>query len=169
MVCICIGLLKSLWSKKNDIIFLKETYHLISAFSIYTCTMFSACLLQERIKDLPVSLAIRVALNSDMGLVCGLTKSCHIWAEILLNPEESVLQIVIIVFLLPINQVCCELFYRLAKKMYNTSLIQIPFPPNTTQNKKPIGHIAHLSNTSHNDAHTLVNLCIIKFKFTRII
>lgn len=78
--------------------------------------MFSACLLQERIKDLPVSLAIRVALNSDMGLVCGLTKSCHIWAEILLNPEESVLQIVIIVFLLPINQVCCELFYRLAKK-----------------------------------------------------
>lgn len=138
MVCICIRLLKSLWSKKNDIIFFKETYHLISALSIYTCTMFSACLLQERIKDLPVSLAIRVALNSDMGLECGLTKSCHIWAEILLNPEESVLQIVIIVFLLPINQVCCELFYRLAKKMYNTSLIQIPSRLTQLKTRNPL-------------------------------
>lgn len=64
--------------------------------------MFSACLLQGRIKNLPVSLAIRVALNSDMGLVCGLTKSCHIWAEILLNPEESVLQIVIIVLFITV-------------------------------------------------------------------
>lgn len=33
-----------------------------------------------------------VALNSDIGLVCGLTKSCHTSADILLNPDDNVLK-----------------------------------------------------------------------------
>ena len=39
----------------------------------------------------PDTLAISVALNSDIGFVWGLTKSCHTKAERLLNPEDRVL------------------------------------------------------------------------------
>lgn len=41
---------------------------------------------------LPDVFAMTVALNSDIGLVCGLTKSCHTSADILLNPDDNVLK-----------------------------------------------------------------------------
>lgn len=41
---------------------------------------------------LPDTFAMTVALNSDIGFVCGLTKSCHTSADILLNPDDNVLK-----------------------------------------------------------------------------
>ena len=43
--------------------------------------------------QIPASFAMIVALNSDIGFTCGLTRSVQNNADRLLNPEDSVLKI----------------------------------------------------------------------------